>query len=59
LADVLPIALANKAVTLTKPGALEGEADFLTSRALRLAPDSEEVKKLRDEVVNLLELKTN
>ena len=36
-----------------------GEADFLTSRALKLAPDNEEVKKLRDEVVNLLELKTN
>jgi hypothetical protein len=36
-----------------------GEADFLTSRAQKLAPDSEEVKKLRDEVVKLLELKTN
>jgi WD40 domain-containing protein len=36
-----------------------GEADFLTSRALKLAPNSEEVKKLRDEVVKLLELKTN
>lgn len=36
-----------------------GEADFLTSRALKLAPDSDEVKKLRDEVVKLLELKTN
>ncbi len=35
------------------------EADFLTSRALKLAPDSEEVKTLRDEVVKLLELKTN
>jgi hypothetical protein len=31
-----------------------GEADFLTSRAVRLAPDNEEVKKLRDEVVKLL-----
>jgi hypothetical protein len=31
-----------------------GEADFLTSRALRLAPDNDEVKKLRDEVVKLL-----
>jgi dipeptidyl aminopeptidase/acylaminoacyl peptidase len=30
-----------------------GEADFLTSRALKLAPESDEVKKLRDE------LKTN
>ena len=36
-----------------------GEADFLTSRALKLAPDSDEVKKLHDEVVKLLELKTN
>ena len=35
------------------------EADFLTSRALKLAPDSEEVKKLRDEVVRLLGLKTS
>jgi hypothetical protein len=36
-----------------------GEADFLTSRARKLAPDSDEVKKLRDEVVKLLALKTN
>jgi hypothetical protein len=36
-----------------------GEADFLTSRALKLAPDNEEVKNLRDEVVKLLGLKTN
>jgi hypothetical protein len=36
-----------------------GEADFLTTRALKLAPDSDEVKRLRDEVVKSLELKTN
>jgi WD40 repeat protein len=36
-----------------------GEADFLTIRALKLAPDNDEVKKLRDEVVELLGLKTN
>ncbi len=36
-----------------------GEADFLTSRALKLAPDNGEIKKLRDEVVKLLGLKTN
>src|SRR6266496_1072627 len=36
-----------------------GEADFLTSRAEKLAPDGDEVKKLRYEVVKLLELKTN
>jgi hypothetical protein len=34
-----------------------GEADFLTSRAVKLAPNSEEVKKLREEVVKLLDLK--
>src|SRR6266516_768344 len=36
-----------------------GEADFLTSRAQKLAPDNDEVKKLRDEVIKLQELKTN
>jgi WD40 repeat protein len=36
-----------------------GQADFLTSRAQKLAPDSDEVKKLRVEVVTLLKLKTN
>jgi hypothetical protein len=36
-----------------------GEADFLTSRTLKLAPNNEEVKMLRDEVVKLLGLKTN
>jgi dipeptidyl aminopeptidase/acylaminoacyl peptidase len=36
-----------------------GGADFLTSRAVKLAPDNEEVKKLRDEVVKLLGLKSN
>jgi WD40 repeat protein len=41
------------------PRRARGEADFLTSRAVRLAPDNDEVKKLRDEVVKLLELKTN
>ena len=35
-----------------------GEADFLTSRALKLAPNNEEVKKLRDEVIKLLKRKT-
>jgi dipeptidyl aminopeptidase/acylaminoacyl peptidase len=35
-----------------------GEADFLTNRALNLDHHSEEVKKLRDEVVKLLGLKT-
>jgi hypothetical protein len=33
-----------------------GEADFLTSRAQKLAPNNEEVKKLRDEVIKLLQI---
>jgi hypothetical protein len=37
----------------------QGEADFLTSRAQKLAPDNDEVKKLRNEVIKLLELNTN
>src|SRR5262249_46645452 len=36
-----------------------GETDFLTSRAQKLAPDNDEVKRLRDEVVRLLELKSD
>jgi hypothetical protein len=32
-----------------------GEADFQTRRALKLAPDDDEVKKLRAEVVQLLQ----
>ena len=36
-----------------------GEAEFLTSCALKVAPNGDEVKKLRDEVVKLLGLKTN
>jgi hypothetical protein len=36
-----------------------GEANFLTSRALKLAPENDEVKKLREEVVELLQLKMN
>jgi hypothetical protein len=32
------------------------EADFQTRRALKLAPDNEEVKRLRAEVVKLLQL---
>ena len=51
--------LSNKAVIPTKPDAFEAEADFLTRRGQTLAPDSEEVEKLRDEVVKLLERKTN
>jgi hypothetical protein len=34
-----------------------GEADFLTPRAEKLAPDNEEVKKLREDVVKLVDLK--
>jgi hypothetical protein len=35
-----------------------GEADFLTSRAQKLAPGNDEIKKLRDEVVTLLKPNT-
>src|SRR5204862_2447576 len=38
----------------TVAGRARGEADFLTSRALKLAPDNDEVNRLRDEVVKLL-----
>jgi hypothetical protein len=34
-----------------------GEANFLTSRALKLAPENNEVKKLRDEIIKLLKTK--
>jgi hypothetical protein len=34
------------------PDEVRGAADFLTSRAVKLAPNNEEVKKLRGEVVN-------
>lgn len=36
-----------------------GEADFLTRRALNLAPNNDDVKKLREEVVKLLGLQSN
>jgi WD40 repeat protein len=36
-----------------------GEAGFLTSRAQKLAPESDEVKRLSGEVVNLLQPKTD
>ena len=35
------------------------EADFLTRRALKLAPDNDEVKKLREEVIKLFGLKVD
>ena len=40
----------------THPVALlaRGEADFQTQRTLKLAPDNDEVRKLRVEVVTLL-----
>jgi len=40
-----------------KPGARE--AEFLTRRAQKLAPDNGDVKRLGDEAVRLLKLKTN
>ena len=36
-----------------------GEADFLTYRALKLAPGDTETQRLRAEVVGLLQLKSN
>jgi WD40 repeat protein len=36
-----------------------GEADFLTSRALKLAPRNDEIKRLRDEVVQVLKLNSH
>jgi hypothetical protein len=36
-----------------------GEADFLTRRALKLAPDNDEIKKLRDEVVQVIKLNSH
>jgi hypothetical protein len=59
LADVLPIKLLSKVMNPDEARRVRGEADFLTSRALKLALDNEEVKKLREEVVKLLALKTN
>jgi len=59
LAGVLPIKHPSKVAAPMRLGALRGEADFLTTRAEKLAPNSEEVKKVRDEVLKLLELKTN
>jgi len=55
--------LADDAVkTITDPDEArrdKGEADFLTRRALQLAPGNEEIKKLREEVVQLLHLKSD
>ena len=55
------MALANLAVTETKTDPDEArrvraEADYQTHRAVKLAPDNDEVKKLRAEVVKLLNL---
>ena len=57
----LGMALANLAVTETKTDPDEArrvraEADYQTHRAVKLAPDNDEVKKLRAEVVKLLNL---
>ena len=50
---------SNKTIDPDEARRARGEADFLTSRAQKLAPNNDEVKKLRDEVVKLLGLKTN
>jgi dipeptidyl aminopeptidase/acylaminoacyl peptidase len=60
LAAHLGRALADYALRQdTNPGDAHwarSEADFQTRRALKLAPDNDEVNKLRTEVVNLLQL---
>jgi len=45
--------LSQKKQIQPNPG---GEADFQTRRAVKLASDNDEVKKLRAEVVQLLKL---
>ena len=35
------------------------EADYQTHRAVKLAPDNDEVKKLREEVVKLLQINSD
>ena len=57
------MALANLAVTektdLDNARRAWAEADCQTYRAVKLAPDNDEVKKLREEVVKLLQINTD
>jgi len=55
--------LADQALeTRTDPDAArraKAEADFQTRRAMKLAPENDEVKKLRAEVVKLLQINSD
>jgi hypothetical protein len=57
------VALANLAVTektdLDNARRAWAEADYQTHRAVKLAPDNDEVKKLREEVVKLLQINSD
>jgi len=57
------VALANLAVAektdLDNARRAWAEADYQTHRAIKLAPDNDEVKKLREEVVKLLQINTD
>jgi hypothetical protein len=59
LAAYFGLALANLAIAeKTDPDdarRVRAEADYQTHRAVKLAPDNDEVKKLRDEVAKLLQ----
>jgi hypothetical protein len=54
LRNALQVGAANARVTAHLGRRARREADLLTSRALKLAPDNDEVKELRNEVVELL-----
>jgi hypothetical protein len=53
---VLVIHALDKATDADEAKRQRGEADFQTRRALSLAPENEDVEKLRAEVVSLLDL---
>jgi len=57
------VALTNLAVTektdLDNARRAWAEADYQTHRAVKLAPDNDEVKKLREEVVKLLQINSD
>ena len=57
------VALAHLAVTektdLDNARRAWAEADYQTHRAIKLAPDNDEVKKLREEVVKLLQINSD
>ena len=56
LAGVSPMKRSKQGGDPDEARRARGEAEFLTSRALRLAPNNDEVKKLREEVIKLLQV---